>query len=270
MTHINNNHQQDTFSRMHRLDPRTKILALVILTFSIFSISTFTDLLIHGALIVVITLLAHISLLELARSCKHFLGIIIAVGICNMIFIQQGEVLVSLGFFTLTRGGIALSCLYSLRILCALTLGAVLIRTTSTVQICNAFEAFLTPLARIGLPAREIAMVFSLMLRFIPLIAFEATSLSEAQLIRGARCQKNTLKSQFHIMSSTLTALLAKTYQHAQGLSQALDARNYRAGAARTQWHPLHFAQLDIQCAVFLIVFISLRIACIFMNIFPL
>ena len=120
MIHANDNHQPDTFSRIHRLDPRTKILVLVILTFSIFSISTFTDLLIHGALIVIITLLAHISLLELARSCKHFLGIIIAVGICNMIFIQQGEVLVSLGFFTLTRGGIALSCLYSLRILLSL------------------------------------------------------------------------------------------------------------------------------------------------------
>ncbi len=268
--HSNNTHQQDTFSCIQRLDPRTKILALILLTFSIFSISTFTDLLIHGALIVIIALLAHISLLELARSCKHFLGIIIAVGICNMIFIQQGEVLVSVGFFTLTRGGIALSCLYSLRILCALTLGAVLVNTTSTVQICNAFEAFLAPLARIGLPAREIAMVFSLMLRFIPLIAFEATSLTEAQLIRGARYQKATLKTQFHIMSSTLTALLTKTYQHAQGLSQALDARNYRVYTERTHWHPLRFAQLDIQCVAFLIVFISLRITCMFMNIFPL
>ena len=116
-------------------------------------------------------------------------------------------------------------------------MGALLLLTTTQTDLGNAFETACSPLSKIGLPGKEIAMIFSLMLRFIPTLAGDAVSISEAQTARAGDVASGSLPNRLRATFSIVVALLASSLRHANNLSKALDARHYVAGASRTRWH---------------------------------
>jgi energy-coupling factor transporter transmembrane protein EcfT len=134
--------------------------------------------------------------------------------------------------------------LYTLRFAVALVVGSLIMLTTTPTALSDAFDALLAPLSRIGLPGHEIAMVLSLMLRFIPTLADDLTTISEAQESRGAALSTahGTARPG---TCALLVALFASALRHANNLSRALDARCYEGNATRTHLHQLHLSRLD-------------------------
>lgn len=245
-------------SPIHKLNPNVKCLAALLLMLVTFFIRNAPQL----ALLVVSTLcllaLAKIPVKKVLASIIPLAWLLIFLSLFNLLLTQEGTVVASWSIFTITNVGAWSAFLYPVRILAAILIGALLLLTTTQTDLGNAFETACSPLTKIGLPGKEIAMIFSLMLRFIPTLAGDAVSIFEAQTARAGEVASGSLPKRFRATLSIVVALLASSLRHANNLSKALDARHYVAGATRTRWHQPTFGTREVIALGATICFIAL------------
>lgn len=233
-------------SPIHRLDPRTKVGAALVLMISVFFITNPWQLVFGYAFMLVLLALARIPATKVVESVRPIVAILLLLSLFNLFLVKTGDVLWAWGILTITTDSLRVALLYSLRLVIALVAAALMLLTTTPTQLTDAFDAALAPLTRLGLPGHELAMVFSLMLRFIPTLADEAQAVVDAQTSRGAEIGQGSPLKRVRAIVPVLVALLASSLHHADGLSRALDARCYEGGARRTHYHPLHFEKNDL------------------------
>lgn len=226
-------------SPIHRLDPRAKILCGLAIMISVFFIHTPLQLAFGWVVALALIVASRVPTTKVLSSLKPILLMLMLLSVCNLLLVTTGEVLVAFGPLRITTDGLWAAVNYSLRLVIAVIAATLILLTTTPTQLTDAFDALLAPLSRIGLPGHEIAMVFSLMLRFIPTIADEASAILDAQTARGGGLAEGSLAQRVRAVVPVIVALLASSLRHANGLSRALDARCYEGGAARSHWHPL-------------------------------
>ncbi len=232
-------------SFLHRLDPRVKAGCALAVMLVIFFIQTPLQLLYVYVLAGALIAASRIPAKKIAESIKPLVLILVFLGIFNLFFVRTGTPVFTLGPIEITSAGFWDAVLYPMRFTIAILAGALLLMTTTPTELTDAFDGVLAPLSRFGLPGHELAMVFSLMLRFIPTIADEASSIIDAQRARGGGWDSGSFSRRIHGIGPVVIALLASSVRHAHNVGRALDARCYEGGAGRTQWHPLHMEQKD-------------------------
>ena len=232
-------------SPIHRLDPRAKIICALAIMVSVFFIRTPLQLAFGWAVALALIALSRVPVSKVLRSIRPIIVVLLVLSVFNLLFVTSGDVLVAWGPLRVTTDGLWAALNYSLRLVVAVIAATLLLLTTTPTQVTDAFDALLAPLSRIGLPGHEIAMVFSLMLRFIPTIADEASAIVDAQTVRGGALAEGSLVGRVRAIVPVIVALLASSLRHANGLSRALDARCYEGGAARSHWHPLQLHARD-------------------------
>ncbi len=232
-------------SPIHRLDPRTKILCGLAIMISVFFIRTPLQLAFGWLVALALVLASRIPVRKVLVSLRPIILMLIVLSVFNLLLVTTGDVLVTWGPLRITTDGVWAAVNYSLRLVVAVIAATLILLTTTPTQLTDAFDALLAPLSRIGLPGHEIAMVFSLMLRFIPTIADEAGAILDAQTARGGALAEGSLVRRVRSMVPVIVALLASSLRHADNLSRALDARCYEGGAARSHWHPLQLHVRD-------------------------
>lgn len=243
-------------SPVHRLDPRAKLAIALIGMVSVFFISNTAQLLFAFVISLGIVVAAQVLPSKVLRSIRPVVVMLLVLGLFNLLLARGGQTLWAFGPLEITTGSIRAALLYPLRMIPAVIIMAILLLTTTPTQLTDAFEAALSPFTRLGLPGHELAMVFSLMLRFVPMLADETQAIVDAQTVRGASFKHGSKR--LSAISSILVALLASSLHHADGLSRALDARCYEGGAGRTHWHPLVFTRKDFFAAVLCVVYLVL------------
>ena len=248
-------------SPLHRLDPRVKLGGTLVLVLSVFGITTPVQLLLGLAGIAALFACAHVPLTKVAASIRPVVAILTLLAVFNLFFVQEGDVLWRWGVLDVTTGGVRVAVIYSLRLVIATLAAALMLLTTTPTQITDACDAALSPLARLGLPGHELAMVFSLMLRFIPTLADETQAILDAQTMRGAPIGKGSPIRRARSLMPVLIALLASSAHHADGLSRALDARSYVGGATRSHWHPMRMRPMDWLAVVLLMAYVGALVA---------
>ena len=192
------------------------------------------------------------------RPLVVFLGVL---SLFNLVFVQTGEVLLAAGPLTITAGGAWAAVLYTIRFGLALMLGGLILLTTTPTQLSDAFDRMMAPLARLGLPAHEVAMVFSLMLRFVPTIADETSAILDAQSMRGGGLDEGGPLRRIRAIVPVVVALLASCLRHADGLSRALDARCYEGGEDRTHLHEQRLGRRDAVATAITLAFLAALVA---------
>lgn len=245
-------------SPLHRVDPRVKAVALLALMVSGMLVSTPAQLVLAAALTLVLVLATGVGPGRVVSSVAGVLVFLAVVGLFNLLFVQTGPELLRLGVVRLTTGGVWAAVLYSCRFGLLVLMGACLMLTTTPTQLADAFESLLSPLARLGLPVHEVAMVMSLALRFVPTLADEANAVMEAQALRGGSLETGTPVERVRASIAVLVPLFAGAMRHASGLSRALDARCYEGGNGRTHYHEPHVRGRDLAfvglCVIYVIV----------------
>ena len=232
-------------SMLHRMDPRAKICAALAVMISSCMVLTQAQLALELAFGLAAVVLSRVPVRKVLSSIAPLTIMLLVLGLFNLFFVQSGGELVRWGALRITSDGAWYAVCYPLRFGVCVLMGALLLLTTTPAQLSDAFDALLSPLARIGLPAHELAMVFSLMLRFIPTLADEAAAITNAQAARGGAIESGRLLMRLRAVGSVVVALLASAVHHADNLARALDARCYVGGAARSHWHPLRMQALD-------------------------
>lgn len=234
-----------TRSLVHKLDPRTKVVAMIALVISCFFVRNIPQLVLGYAFVILASRLSKVPAGKVLGSVRPLLVMFAVLSLLNLFVHTGGETLCSLGPLSITTEGVWAAVLYTLRLVIAVVACALLLFTTTPTSLADAFDALLSPLARIGVPAHEIAMVFSLMLRFIPTLGTEAQAIMDAQTARGGTLSEGSFGHRIRAVGPVLVALFASSMRHANGLARALDARCYQSGASRTHWHPLAMRRND-------------------------
>lgn len=248
-------------SPIHALDPRVKIVSAVAIMLAVFFIRTPLQLAVGFAGMVAVLALSRIPVAKIFEALQPVVFVLLVLGLFSLLFNREGKLLVEAGPLIITTGGVRAAFLFSLRLVIGVMAGLVMLLTTTPTQLTDAFDALLSPLSAVGLPGHELAMVFSLMLRFIPTLADEARAVIDAQTARGGALAEGSAAHRVKSVVPILVALLASSIHHANGVSRALDARCYEGGAARSHWHPLRLRAADGIAAALALAYIAAIIA---------
>lgn len=251
-------------SPIHRLDPRTKVLGTLVLVVALFAAQGPWGLAACALFILALVPLARIPLGQALRSIAPLSFIVVLTALFNLLFVQGGQVYVDWGWLRISHDGAMLALFVAVRLALLLLAGSLLTLTTTSMDITEAFERLLTPLARFGLPAHEFAFVLGTALRFLPQFAEEFQRIRAAQLARGAKLATSPLRTGSAAVSSLLVPLFASVFRHADTLSAAMEARCYHGAQGRTRLNPLRFQGRDAVAAVALA---ALLAAVIILNI---
>ncbi|HWR44421.1 energy-coupling factor transporter transmembrane component T [Sporomusa sp.] len=236
-------------SPIHLLDPRTKILGVIVYISTIFLAE---DYLAYGILAAFAAMAVGISGIPakmVVRSIKP-LWIIIVLTLAIHIFSTPGTVLYNLGPLSITKEGIHMGILMSLRLALLIAVSSLLTFTTSPIALTDGIERLLNPFRRLGVPAHELAMMMTIALRFIPTLLEEADRIMKAQMARGADFASGNILSRAKNMVPLLVPLFISAFRRADELAVAMEARCYRGGENRTRMKELKLGVQDMLAAV--------------------
>lgn len=246
-------------SILHRLDPRTKIILLFVLIILIFladGVAAYALLTVATAALVFVSKIPPITVL---KSLKPLSWIILFTLLIHFIS-HDGEVLAKFFIFKVTDEGLKFGILLSLRLVLIIILSSLLTFTTSPIKLTDAMEKILSPLAKIGVPSHELAMMMTIALRFIPTLLEETDKIIKAQKSRGADFESGNIFRRLKNFVPVLVPLFLSSFRRADDLAMAMEARCYRGGIGRTHLKILKFSRADFFAAFFVILFSALII----------
>ncbi|MBQ8129265.1 MAG: energy-coupling factor transporter transmembrane protein EcfT [Clostridia bacterium] len=248
-------------SPVHRMDPRSKLLLTIAYIVGVFLISNLPGYLLALGFLWIVVRVSGIRFSYLLRGLKPLRFILLFTFILNVLFSQGTTTLLSIGFFRLTREGLENAVYFSLRLVFLVMGTSVLTLTTSPVQLTDALEHLMHPLARFGFPAHELAMMMTIALRFIPTLLEEADKIQKAQMARGADFESGNLLARARAMIPLLVPLFVSSFRRANDLAMAMEARCYRGGEHRTRLRELRYTRLDLYALLCMVAFFVLIIA---------
>lgn len=228
-------------SPVHRMDARAKLLLVLGLMVAVFAAQSFWGLAVCAAFVIGFFALAGIPVSSAFKSIAPLVIIVAFTALLNVFFVQGGTVLFEWWIIRISEAGLWQAAFIACRLLLLLLGMSLLTLTTATLDITEAFEYLLRPLARIGVPAHELAMMMGIALRFLPQFAFELQTVYHAQISRGATFSQGRLR----MLTSLMVPLFTSAFRHAETLSSAMDARCYHGGTGRTRLSPLAYTRLD-------------------------
>ncbi len=244
---------------LHRIDPRIKIMSLLILLIGIFipvSIQIYALLLVF---IGVICKVAKLKMKFIISALKPMLFMLIFLLIINTLTLKTGDLLVTIFTIEVYSGAIYQTVFIAIRLILMIMLTTLLTTTTKPLDLTLGIEDLLSPFKKIGLPAHEIAMMISIALRFIPTLIEEAERIMKAQASRGLDLEEGKLKEKAMAILALIVPLFVSALQRAEDLANAMEARGYIPGEFRTRYRKLKIRYYDyITIAIAILIAISL------------
>ena len=252
-------------SFIHKLDPRNKILIMILLMVAIFwDVGTlrFPLYIVLSIFIYILLRISGISIKTIFKSLKPMMFMMIFLFIINMFVYQEGYVLFTIPFlnFTLYLESITQTLFIIIRLALMLAVTTILTTTTKPLDMTYGLEWYMSPLKVIRFPAHEIAMTISIALRFIPTILEETERIIKAQKSRGVDLEEGKLKEKIGAIISLLIPLLISSFQRSEELSDAMEARGYNPSAKRTRYRVLKFKLSDLFAALITVILLTLGI----------
>jgi energy-coupling factor transport system permease protein len=244
-------------SFVHGLDPRIKITCAFAAMVAVLSSKSYLALGVCALFTVVAFAVARIPLRQALHSVAPLMFIVVITAIINIVFEQSGPVVAQLGPITISQGGLSLALFMAVRLTLVLFAASLLTLTTTTLDLTDGIESMLRPLARMGFPAHEFAMILGISLRFLPQFIHEFNTIRSAQASRGAAFSANVFHGGLQGLSSLMVPLFTSAFRHAETLSNGMEARCYHGGAGRTKLTPFRLRSADAVAVMFLLAMVA-------------
>ena len=236
-------------SIVHRLDPRLKMaaaLGLMVLPFAVEGAPAYALL---AALVLGLALLARAPLPALLRTVTAVFWLAVFLFVFYL-FSTPGRPLVSAWGVTISVEGLQAGAVQVYRICLLVTVSALLTYTTSPGQLAHGTEALLGPLARIGVPVRDISLVLTIALRFVPTVVDEIETISRAQRARGAELSAGGPVRRLRSLVPIFVPVFISAVRRAEELATAMDARGFRSSPHPTRMTQLRLGKADVLAAL--------------------
>lgn len=231
-------------SSVHRLDPRVKLGAALVLMALAFAVRTWVGYTLLALSVMAIAILSRAPAAALLRT----VGTVFWLG-CMMflfrLFTTPGQPLVVVGNWTVTQEGLQAGATQIYRLCQVVILSALLTFTTSPTQLAHALEVLFRPLAQLGLPVREFALVLTIALRFAPALLEEIDKIGKAQQARGVDMHSRNPLRQMQSWTPLFVPIFVTAFRRAEELATAMEARGFRGTHDRTRLRELRLSRRD-------------------------
>ena len=234
----------ETHSIFHRLDPRTKLIGIVILMLSFLTLGTGLSYVIATFFVFGILLFSKVPFHFFWRGLRPLLFILLFTFVYNAVF-TKGTILWSWSFIEVTEEGLRMGLRFVWRIILLILLASILTLTTKPLDLAYGLEKLLAPLSKLGVPVEQLSLMIVIAIRFIPTIKEELDRILLAQKARGYDLTVLSLPRRIFAYIPIIIPLLFTTIQRAEQLSYAIDARAYGNGKGRTSYRVLQLQQMD-------------------------
>ncbi len=233
-------------SVIHRLDPRTKLILLIVYIIALFTAQSWLSYGICLFFLAVCIAISTIALKSIVRGMKPLIMILVFTGVLNLFFAGGETVLLRIWFLTLTLEGLIRAVLMVSRILMLITATFLLTYTTSPISLTDGLETLLSPLKLIKVPVHELSMMMCIALRFIPTLIEETDKIMSAQKARGADFENGKLMERVKALVPILVPLFISAFRRADELATAMECRCYQGGDGRTKMKLLRYQRNDL------------------------
>ena len=237
---------------VHRLDPRTKLILVVLYIIALFNAKGWGAYLLVLAVTVVCMAVSHISPRNIFKGLKPMLFIIALTALLNIFYTQGTPIREG---WIITWEGIERAVKMMLRITLLIVGTFLLTYTTSPMALTDGLELLLKPLNKLKVPVHEMTLMMSMALRFIPTLVEETDKIMSAQKARGADFETGNLIERAKALLPILVPLFVSAFRRADELAIAMESRCYHGGEGRTRMKQLRFCTRDI---------VALILGCVF------
>ncbi len=250
-------------SLVHRLDARVKLALLIAVTIALFQVTTWRGLAVFALLVLLALKASHLPAGVMMRSLIPFYVLMLFAVLVNSLSLNPqvagayGIGGVSAGIFAgsaplalaggwwLLPEGMARSLFYCLRILLMVLASLLVAYSTEATRLSSGFLWFIGPLRKLRVPVDDIASVFTLVLRFIPLAFEQLGRIKLAQMARAASFQAGGLWKRVSAWGPVMIPWFVGMYRGAGRVATAMEVRGYGQSARRTSLCPLVFTRVD-------------------------
>ena len=234
-------------SFIHKLDPRTKLIVLVVYIVALFLAVNWASYAVMAAFLLLCIKISTIPAKSFIRGMKPLMMILIFTGVLNLFFTTEGELLVDFWIIQITTGGLQRAIFMVVRILLLICGTFLLTYTTSPIALTDGLEALMKPLKVLKVPVHELSMMMCIALRFIPTLIEETDKIMSAQKARGADFENGTLMEKARALVPILVPLFISAFRRADELATAMECRCYQGGEGRTKMKLLRYTRWDFR-----------------------
>lgn len=228
----------------YQLDPRAKLVGFLLLIAAVAFTSSYLGNAILLTVAFILILISQIPIRYALQGLQPAIPIIVFFAVLQLLFLGEFYIpptglrtLFRWGFIHITTGSVQLVVVSICRLIELLLLVSLLTLTTTTSELTHGMESLMSPLARFGLPVHELALVLTIALRFVPILALELETVMKAQASRGAdfggRGRLRFMQRTRHLLP-LLVPLFIDALRRAEDLILAMEARCYVGGRGRT------------------------------------
>ena len=227
---------------VHRLDPRTKLLWVILYIVALFNAYDWTSYALVFAVTTACIAASKIKPATILRGLKPLILVIALTAVLNIFYTGGTPVLPG---WIITWEGIKKAFLLVLRIMMLISGTFLLTYTTSPIALTDGMELLFGPLKKLKVPVHEMAMMMSMALRFIPTLTEETDKIMSAQKARGADFETGSLLQRAKALLPILVPLFVSAFRRADELAVAMESRCYHGGEGRTRMKTLRMASRD-------------------------
>ena len=251
-------------SVVNNMDPRSKILIMLLIMIAVFIPAGILGYAVIGAFIILSLILSKLSLGYALKAMKPMVFMMCFLLVINVLLIKTGVPVFSLGWFTVYSDALNQTFYIVIRLMLMIIVTTILTATTKPLDLTLGIEKLLHPFEKIGVPAHIIAMMISIALRFIPTLIEETQRIMNAQASRGVDLENGTMKEKVMAILALIVPLFVSAFDRADQLANAMEARGYDPQRQRTRYKTLKMNMVDyVGLALATIVFVAcIVIAC--------
>jgi len=154
-------------SKIHDLDPRTKIVYTFVYIIILFFANNYVGYALGAGFLALLIAMSNIPLKFVFRSVKAILIIILITVILN-VFVTPGNVLFRIGSLKVTDAGLINAAFMALRLTMLIVGTSIMTLTTSPIALTDGMEYCMKVIPGIRSYAHELSMMMTIALRFIP------------------------------------------------------------------------------------------------------
>ncbi len=206
-------------SLLHQLDVRFKLIFLVLISFASLKAQV-AGLSLLTLILVVALINVRVSLGSILRDLRYASILLIFIFVARALS-TSGSAFVEFKFVSVTREGLYEGALVCWRLVIVIITGLAFVLTTRPSEIKAAVAWILRPFPFV--PAKRIATMMSLIVRFMPVIFQQAKETLDAQRARGVENRKNPV---YRLVKLGIP-ILRRTFERADKLALAMEARCY-------------------------------------------
>lgn len=247
-------------SKLHRLDPRVKIMCTLFFLVSLFCIQNIWGYVVATIFLASVIRISKVPFKFIVKGLRPVIMLLMITVLFNLFLTKTGTVIFEIWILKITDEGLRTAGFMTVRLIYLILGSSLMTFTTTPNALTDGIERLLWPLRKIKLPVHEIAMMMSIALRFIPILLEETDKIMKAQIARGADLESGNIIQRAKAMLPILIPLFVSAFRRATDLAMAMEARCYRGGEGRTKMKPLVYQKKDYIAYAITIVYVVVAV----------